>query len=164
MKKRTTVKPVKAAAPVVAYGGLISGIGKLLETARHSAARVVNSLMTATYWEVGRRIVEFEQGGKKRAGYGEELLGRLAEDLTARFGKGFGADNLGNMRRFFLAFPPPAISETLSRKLVPSPEIASTVSRQLLGSAVSDEARPEIGAAVSLEFTLVEVAKAMPLP
>jgi hypothetical protein len=50
-----------------------------------------NALMTATYWEVGRRIVEFEQGGEKRAGYGEELLARLADDLTARFGRGFPA-------------------------------------------------------------------------
>ena len=83
MKKRTTAKPAKAAAPVVAYGGLISGIGKLLETARHSAARVVNSLMTATYWEVGRRIVEFEQGGKKRAGYGEELISKFAQKTSS---------------------------------------------------------------------------------
>ena len=88
MKKRTTTKSPKAVTPVVAYGGLISGIGELLETARHSAVRVVNSLMTVTYWEVGRRIVEFEHGGKKRAEYGEKLLRRLAEDLTTRFGKG----------------------------------------------------------------------------
>jgi hypothetical protein len=61
----------KSAAPSGrAYTGLISGIGELLESARHATARVVNSFMTATYWEIGRRIVEFEQGGKKRAGYG----------------------------------------------------------------------------------------------
>lgn len=50
--------------------------------------------MTATYWEIGRRIVEFEQGGKERATYGDELLERLAEDLTARFGRGFARPSL----------------------------------------------------------------------
>jgi hypothetical protein len=50
--------------------------------------------MTATYWEIGRRILEFEQGGKKRAAYGEELLDKLATDLTARFGRGFSVTTL----------------------------------------------------------------------
>ena len=52
------------------YDSLIGIIRSLIETARRSAARTVNALMTATYWEIGRRIVEFEQRGKKRAGYG----------------------------------------------------------------------------------------------
>ena len=52
-------------------------------------ARAVNAIMTATYWEIGRRIVEFEQGGEARAGYGEQLLERLADDLTQRLGRGF---------------------------------------------------------------------------
>ncbi len=81
--KKSQIPPVP-----VAYPGLVGGIGDLLETSRHTAARTVNSLMTATYWEIGRRIVEFEQGGKKRAGYGDELLQKLAFDLTAHFGKG----------------------------------------------------------------------------
>jgi hypothetical protein len=71
------------------YGGLVSGIADLLDQARRSAARTVNSILTATYWEIGRRIVEFEQGGKGRAEYGEALLQRLAGDLTSRFGRGF---------------------------------------------------------------------------
>ena len=69
------------------YDGLIGGIAQLLETARHNAARTVNALMTATYWEIGRRIVEFEQRGAERAEYGEELLGKLSTDLRARFGR-----------------------------------------------------------------------------
>ena len=56
--------------PSAEYGGLIGGIAELLEAARRNAARTVNALMTATYWEIGRRIVEFEQQGKDRAGYG----------------------------------------------------------------------------------------------
>jgi len=50
--------------------------------------------MTASYWEIGRRIVEFEQGGDERAGYGEVLVERLSRDLTQRFGRGFGKANL----------------------------------------------------------------------
>jgi uncharacterized protein DUF1016 len=81
MKKRhqKAISP----APSAEYGGLIGGIAELLEIARRTAARTVNALMTATYWEIGRRIVEFEQGGEKRAEYGEGLLARLADDLTA---------------------------------------------------------------------------------
>ncbi|MDB6136808.1 MAG: hypothetical protein JWM59_5051 [Verrucomicrobiales bacterium] len=102
--------------PVSAYPGLVGGIGDLIQSSRHAAARTVNSLMTATYWEVGRRIVEFEQGGDKRASYGDELLTRLAGDLTARFGRGFSRFNLGRFRQFYLAFPPERIRATLSLK------------------------------------------------
>src|SRR5437667_10989927 len=70
--------------------------------------------MTATYWEIGRRIVEFEQRGKKRAQYGEELLQRLAQDLTARFGRGFSYPNVNKFRQFYLAFPAPGILSTPS--------------------------------------------------
>ena len=61
------------------YDEVLSGVVELLEQARRAAARAVNAIMTATYWEIGRRIVEFEQGGEARAGYGEQLLERLAE-------------------------------------------------------------------------------------
>lgn len=98
------------------YDSLIGTIRSLVETARHSAARSVNALMTATYWEIGRRIVEFEQRGSKRAGYGQELLKHLAVDLCGRFGRGFAVDNLQRMRGFYLAWDPEQIYATLSRK------------------------------------------------
>jgi predicted nuclease of restriction endonuclease-like (RecB) superfamily len=60
--------------------------------------------MTATYWEVGRRIVEFEQGGKRKPAYGEEIIDRLADDLRARFGRGFSRSNVFQMRQFYLAY------------------------------------------------------------
>ena len=56
--------------------------------------------MTATYWEIGRRIVEFEQKGDTRAEYGEELIKQLAVELSQQFGCGFGTVNLSQMRRF----------------------------------------------------------------
>ncbi len=99
------------------YVGLVSGIGELLAAARHATARVTNTFMTATYWEVGRRIVDFEQGGKKRAEYGEELLKRLAADLTTRHGRGFSRPNLQRFREFYLAHTPECIRSTLSGKL-----------------------------------------------
>ncbi len=98
------------------YNGIHGDIVALLEAARRAAARSVNALMTASYWEIGRRIVEFEQGGQERAGHGQQLLKRLSADLQQRFGRGFSVDNLEQMRLFYLAYPIRQISETLSRK------------------------------------------------
>jgi predicted nuclease of restriction endonuclease-like (RecB) superfamily len=81
--------------------------------------------MTATYWEIGRRIVESEQAGQGRAGYGEALIRQLASDLTGQFGRGFGAVNLGQMRRFYLAWSSPQIFQTLSEKSSRLPELAA---------------------------------------
>jgi predicted nuclease of restriction endonuclease-like (RecB) superfamily len=97
-----------------AYPEFVSQLVGLLEQARRSSARSVNALMTATYWEIGRRIVEQEQRGQKRAQYGKALLRRLAADLTSRFGKGFSERNLLAMREFFLAW---SIPQTVSAEL-----------------------------------------------
>ena len=58
-------------------------------------------MLTSTYWEIGRRIVEFEQGGKQTSEYGERLLERLSADLTARHGRGFSRTNVSQMRAFY---------------------------------------------------------------
>jgi hypothetical protein len=72
--------------------------------------------MTASYWEIGRRIVEFEQGGKGRADYGEVLIKRLGDDLTGQFGRGFGWRNLAQMRTFYKTWPTERILQTVSAK------------------------------------------------
>jgi predicted nuclease of restriction endonuclease-like (RecB) superfamily len=115
------------------YGAIHGDIVTLLDAARRAAARSVNALMTATYWEIGRRIVDSEQGGAGRAGYGQALLKRLSADLGGRYGRGFGTDNLEQMRLFYLAYPPDQISETLSRKLPADTATgkSGTVSRKL---------------------------------
>jgi hypothetical protein len=95
----------KNATPAKSYDGLLHGVVRLLDEARRGAARWVNAIVTATYWEIGRRIVEHEQRGKKRAGYGEALIETLAADLTARFKRGFSQTNLKQMREFYLAWP-----------------------------------------------------------
>lgn len=110
-----------------AYAGLVTGIAELLESARHISARAVNAVMTATYWEIGRRIVEFEQEGKIRAEYGAELIIRLAADLTARFGRGFSLTNLKQFRHFYVTFPLVEKSQTPSGQL-PSTRKGQTVS------------------------------------
>ena len=99
------------------YDGLLTGVSELLEQARHAAARSVNAIITATYWEVGRRIVEFEQKGERRADYGGKLLKKLSKDLTARFGRGFSERNLELMRLFYTNWP---ISQTPSAKSLSS--------------------------------------------
>jgi NADH/NAD ratio-sensing transcriptional regulator Rex len=76
------------------YAKLIGSLTKLLEEARRVSARSINAVMTATYWEIGRRIVEFGQKGKKCADYGVALLKRLSSDLTDGFGRGFSERNL----------------------------------------------------------------------
>jgi predicted nuclease of restriction endonuclease-like (RecB) superfamily len=98
-----------------AYPEFISQLVNLLEQARRNSARSVNALMTATYWEIGRRIVEQEQRGQRRAQYGKALLRRLAADLTSRFGKGFSERNLLAMREFFLAW---SIPQTVSAESI----------------------------------------------
>lgn len=100
--------------PGQGYAVLLTDISALLERARRMSARSVNSILTATYWEIGRRIVEFEQGGKVRAEYGKELLARLAADLTTRHGRGFSAPSLYRMRGFYLGWE---IFSTPLRKL-----------------------------------------------
>lgn len=124
MSMRRELGPRRSAVPRIAeYDRILAEVVDLLESARHAAARSVNALMTATYWEVGRRIVEFEQKGHGRAEYGSKLLDRLAADLTARFGRGFSVINLRQMRRFYVHWPKTQIRQTLSVEFAkPEPE------------------------------------------
>ena len=91
----------------------IKEIKELLKSARNKVYQNINEIMTKTYFEIGKRIVEEEQKGKSRADYGKALLKNLSIELTKEFGKGFSVDNLENMRRFYLVY---SKSETVSRK------------------------------------------------
>jgi predicted nuclease of restriction endonuclease-like (RecB) superfamily len=86
------------------YEEVLADVSRLVEAARRASARSVNSVMTATYWAIGRRLVEQEQRGAARAGYGEELVLQLSRDLSSRFGRGFGRANLFQMRAFYLTY------------------------------------------------------------
>src|SRR5215467_5396019 len=113
-KKRVPTELVPATIDETAYAAVLADLTDLLESARRSAARSVNFVMTATYWAVGRRIVEEEQRGLARAAYGERLIERLSHDLTKRFGRGFSAVNLKQMRKFYREWNAPKIGQTLS--------------------------------------------------
>ena len=111
--------------------GLLTEVRQLIQSARRGVATVVDTFQVMTNFEIGRRTVEHEQKGAKRAAYGSELLKELSAKLTEEFGRGFSEDNLSNMRRFFLIWRDRGaqISETASRKLVGA-EILQTVSEK----------------------------------
>jgi predicted nuclease of restriction endonuclease-like (RecB) superfamily len=91
-------------APVETANDLFRRIVSILDGARGQVLRVVNQAMITAYWHIGREMVEALQLGNERAAYGKELIARLAAQLTARYGKGFSATNLGYFRQFYLAY------------------------------------------------------------
>ena len=127
------------------YAAVRDDIIGLLESARRAAVRTVNALITATYWAIGRRIVEAEQRGRRRADYGERLIERLATDLLKRFGRGFSRQNLQQMRAFYLAWP--------------SERIRQTPSGESLGGVA-----PPLTATVAANLHLPDIARRFPLP
>jgi predicted nuclease of restriction endonuclease-like (RecB) superfamily len=160
--KKTSAKSNRPAGRVN-YAGLVDDIDQLWDAARRATFRVTNALMTATYWEVGRRIVEFEQGGKRRAEYGDELLERLGTDLSARCGRGFSKRNLQNMRLFYQAFPEKWIWQTLSAKSdATRPKSPTAQIRQTL-SAESEEVLT-VGELPSGKLPIEALARAFILP
>lgn len=115
----------------------------LLQSAREKIVRTVNQTMVLTYFEIGRMLVEEEQGGRERADYGKRLLKNLSKRLTEEFGKGFSVDNLENMRRFYFAY---GNSETPSRNS--SKSISETTSRK------SSDKKPQTTSAESISKEL----------
>ncbi len=95
----------RKAKPLPEVAGLIGQLRALISEGRQQALRAVDTVQVRTCWEIGRHIVEFEQGGAARAEYGARLISRLAEALSGEFGKGFDERNLRNIRAFFQAFP-----------------------------------------------------------
>jgi len=95
------MKPVKVAKTLPIY----KRVREILELAKTTVARSVNTTQVAANWLIGREIVEEEQNGQRRAGYGDALLQNLAERITADFGEGYSVHNLKFMRRFYLNFP-----------------------------------------------------------
>lgn len=92
-------------------------VRRILGDARRAAYTIVNSAMVTAYWQIGRRIVEEEEGGQAKAAYGEGLLIALSKDLSSEFGKGFSLANLRNFRQFYLTYPEAGIRYTLCSEL-----------------------------------------------
>lgn len=91
--------------PIPTSSSLLHALRHLITEARQQVLRQVDVIQVQTYWQIGRHIVEFEQEGQARAGYGKRLLSQLGMELSQEFGKGFDATNLRHMRGFYLAFP-----------------------------------------------------------
>lgn len=92
-------------------------IRNIIETGRRLAYAAVGQTAVATYWQIGRRIVEEEQDGKERAKYGSQLLKNLSLELTREYGSGFSKRNLEYARKVYMAFPDFEIVQTRLRNL-----------------------------------------------
>lgn len=130
---------------------LTEEISLLIENAKQHIIAEVNSTMTATYYEIGRMIVEHEQKGQKRATYGKGVLKDLSKKLTDRFGKGFSVDNLQNMRQFYIVYHE-SIYETASRKSLS--EKSETLSRKSSEAVDVATTAPAIPQTLSAKFPL----------
>ena len=106
-----TSRPI---APAPAASSLHETVRQLLLSARPQVRQSVNTAMVQTYWQIGRLIVEDEQGGEKRAAYGQRVLADLSKRLTDEFGGGFSMQSLWNYRQFYVTF---SIPSALRREL-----------------------------------------------
>ena len=114
MNKISKTELIKGYSTTSSFSEILNEIKQIVKKARYASYMAVNHEMLKSYFEIGKRIVEEEQKGQKRAGYGEKLLERLSKELNEEFGKGFDASNLRHMRRFYLTYKK---WETVSPKL-----------------------------------------------
>ena len=126
------------------YNDLLGRIVRILVEARTKVVREINKAQVLAYWEIGEEIVEFEQKGKAKAEYGEELIVKLAKDMTEKFGRGFSERNLRNMRAFYLNFP---IWQTLSAKSLEEQKL-----QRPSGKSVTLSRKSEISQTLSDKF------------
>ena len=87
------------------YQNLLGEIASDYQQGKLRALSAINTQLIDLYWNVGRRIVEFEQKGQARAEYGKALITQLAKDLSVQLGKGFSRSNLIYIRQFYLTYP-----------------------------------------------------------
>jgi predicted nuclease of restriction endonuclease-like (RecB) superfamily len=83
---------------------LYESVKQIIEEARNNVYRAANFAMVQAYWHIGKLIVENEQDGKQKAGYGEEIIEKLSDRLSVEYGKGFNSSNLWYMRQFYSTF------------------------------------------------------------
>lgn len=133
----------------VARGGssietLFTRVVAILEQARARVVRSVNHEMVVAYWHIGREVVEHQQGGRKRAAYGEAVLEELSRRLTAGFGRGFDVTNLRKMRQFYTMFEirdAPRLVSGLDQARLPISDALSWSHYRLLMKVESQPAR-----------------------
>ncbi|MDO9323507.1 MAG: DUF1016 N-terminal domain-containing protein, partial [Methanoregula sp.] len=133
---------------------LVQEIQDLVQKARRTAAQNVNTLQVVTNFEIGRRIVEYEQQGSRRAGYGKQILKELSHRLTEEIGRGFSTTNLKYMRLFYLEYVEivPQIPETLSAQLPAKTQTGTPISQ-----TVSDQFKPRFSLSWSHYIFLMNI-------
>lgn len=99
------------------YRQIVDDIRQIIDKGRNAAYAAVDAAMIATYWNVGRRIVEEEQHGQERARYGKELIKTLARELTHEYGSGYSQRYLAYFRKFYLTIPDLTILQTCLQNL-----------------------------------------------
>jgi len=114
MRPKTNLPKSAGEASPSLDSSLYDAVRQLLLAARAQVRHTVDTKMVQTYWQIGQKIVEDEQGGMKRAAYGKQVLQDLSRRLSEEFGAGFDVSNLRNMRQFYLHFP---IRDALRREL-----------------------------------------------
>ncbi len=129
MKKKTIKKGVGDG-----YQRLVTDISDIITHGRGRTIQAIDVIQAQTHWRIGRVIVEYEQGGRTRAEYGDALIARLSVDMIARFGKGFSETNLKMMRLFYQSFP---IRQSVSDKSMKNKVRA-------IRQTVSDEFNPKL--------------------
>ncbi len=147
MKKKAAPMPKVTSKTKTAP--LYKRIREILESARSSVARSVNTTQVVANWLVGREIVDEEQRGKRRASYGAQLLTDLSARLRDEFGQGYSVDNLEMFRRFYLEYAD-LISDAV-RRISPGGRISDTLRRKSLARSSGELAirrAPQRGRAV----------------
>ena len=94
---------------ILANSNVLNDIRQIIETGRREAYAAAGQAAIATYWNIGKRIVEEEQQGKERAKYGTKLIANLAKSLTLEYGTGYSFRSLNEYRRFYVCFKDLAI-------------------------------------------------------
>ncbi len=105
--------------------GFLESVSEVLAQARKNAKTAVNLAMVYAYYEIGRMIVEEEQHGQNRAAYGKQILQELSKYLTAKYGKGYSAENLKLMRRFYNVYLHDQIGETVFTQFENLPAVST---------------------------------------
>lgn len=159
---------LKTAVAKTAAPALLERVAGIVQTARTQAARSVNTTQVVANWLIGREIVQDEQAGRRRAGYGAALLKELAVRLKADFGSGYGVDNLELFRRFYLGYPsllPVEKPETAEISDAPRRKLGDAVNTLPIRHAVRDESWKAGQLSAGLSWThyrlLVRVDKAL---
>ena len=140
------------------YLNLVDDLSGILASARKASARSINSILTAAYWLMGKRIVDYEYQGMDRSEYyGERLLERLSSDLRKKYGRGFSRQNIQLMKQFYEDYPLEKISQTLSGKSSADINIRQTPSDKFLSIS-------NIFQTLSAQSFFTELSKAFQLP